>query len=166
MTAGILSKGLLDLEFDNDYKSPLTHNLHNEFCKLFDQLGVTKVFIIPMMGPPTIFAWAGLESGCELGLLMPCNNCEVMFNAQNKEHYEYLLKRSSTRTVVGLPGWTHFKETEAAKTLIDRADILFVIWNDKQAPPLGYSFAKLLDKEMIIINPKEYLHEAVTNQAY
>lgn len=110
------------------------------------------------IGADQIFAKVVLEMDGQLEVIIPMPNYEDKFDTEGKREYTYLLTRSSSSEVLHMDATEEEAYLAAGKKVVDKSDLVIVVWNGKPATGLGgtgdiINYARKKNKTYFHINP-------------
>lgn len=163
MKVGLISAGMATIGYDYKYEKVLTHALYNELIKEIENFGIEEGIYGGTIGPDVIWAWACEACGVKIHSLLSCVDFNLAFSADDKERASKIKKGSKTITTISEGPWTPQKERAKNNNMISTSDMMILIWDEKgednttvKAEMQNYMVrAGALDKELLIINPKE-----------
>lgn len=163
--AGVIGCGIQELGYESDYYGPYNKALYNKYHELIDNLGITEGITGASLGAETIWAWSVLELGMDLTCLLGCQDFGDDWVSPDKTRLN-VIKRQSHAVYLASPGFNEIKEKNRDRVLIQRSDIvIFVFTFITERISNALRFARELDRETIIIKPKEFFEdETITIQ--
>ncbi len=122
------------------------------------QMKIEEAFTCLAIGADQIFASVILANKIPLVAITPCEKYEQTFDGKHIEFYKSLVNQATSKIQLDFEKPSEEAFYEAGKTVANKSDILFAVWNNHPAKGLGgtadiVSFAKKINKKIIHFNP-------------
>lgn len=121
----------------------LEKRLKNGWLKkrLFEELsaitGKICAYSSLAIGADQLFAEVALKSSRDLVAIIPCENYLNTFSSRAQKNYQHILDHCNNVETLDHPAPSQEAFLHAGKTIVDRSDILFAVWDGKPAKGKG-----------------------------
>lgn len=157
MTASLIGGSLGEIGYEIQYTGPFCTAIYNTIEKYLEQIEIDKAITSCVPGAEFLWAWSIFNYGLPLTSILSCQNYGENFSQSDKHFLKDIVNNSAINMVLATGSSNPAKENFRDKTIIDRSDLIFVIWNKS---PIGripnlLPYIKSTDKELILINTNE-----------
>ncbi len=126
---------------------------------LIKELNINVAYSSLAIGADQLFARICVETGITLRAIIPCLSYEMTFSSEDKSSYSNLLLECQSVETLGYDYPSEQAFYSAGKYLVDRCDLMFLIWNQKPAAGLGgtadiFTYSQMNRKQIVLINPE------------
>ena len=129
-----------------------------ELRKVLTELKPEKAISGMAIGVDTIAAELCIELGIPFIAAVPFKGQESIWPTESKKKYNELLSKASEVVIVSEGGYSAYKMQTRNIWMTDRCDKLIGVWDGSSGGTANCIFyAKSIGKEVIIINPKNYI---------
>lgn len=162
MKIGVIGVDLDRLGKEYQYYGPYNDALNSRFEDLIEELDITAGISGATPGAETIFTWLILGRSMHMTTVVPCTEYTEGWAICDQDTYRNIIKCSNDVLTLGKGPLTDNKESFRDERIIDRADIMIVVWDMKGVGRMSKAleYIKKSRKEIILINTNELLYEA------
>jgi len=155
--AGLIGCSIEELGFEYDYHGPYNNALYNLLTEYVGTLQIDKAITGAVPGADFVWAWVAMAEIGDLVCLTACQRYGENWTLDNKERLQNIKIAAGKTITLGQGSSSDAKENFRDKAIIDRCDIIFVVWNTKSNNRIqnALAYAENQNKEVILINTLE-----------